>query len=43
VTRHCVTHARCGVLVVPPPPLARAIGHGVLRRRRALHDVLHSG
>jgi nucleotide-binding universal stress UspA family protein len=44
VPRYCVAHARCKVLVVPPPALARGLDHGVLpaafRQRRALHDML---
>lgn len=44
VPRYCVARARCRVLVVPPPALARGLDHGVLpaafRHRRALHDVL---
>jgi nucleotide-binding universal stress UspA family protein len=47
VARYCVTHAGCGVLVVPPPPLARTTAHRVLpaalRQRRALHDLLKNG
>lgn len=44
VPRYCVARARCRVLVVPPPPLARGLDHGVLpaafRHRRVVHDVL---
>jgi nucleotide-binding universal stress UspA family protein len=40
VARFCVARARCQVLVVPQPPLARGV-HGVLRRRRAMHDLLN--
>ena len=28
VSRYCLAHAQCPVLAVPPPPLAREIGHG---------------
>jgi nucleotide-binding universal stress UspA family protein len=30
VSRYCVAHARCPVLAVPPPDLAREIGHSRL-------------
>jgi nucleotide-binding universal stress UspA family protein len=30
VTRYCVAHADCPVLTVPPPTLARDLGHGLL-------------
>jgi nucleotide-binding universal stress UspA family protein len=40
VARYCVARAECRVLVVPPPPLARDLDHGVLRHRRAVHDLL---
>lgn len=45
VPRYCVARARCQVLVVPPPPLAHGLDHGVLpaafRHRRAMHDLLN--
>ncbi len=31
VSRYCLTHACCPVLAVPPPDLARELGHGLLR------------
>jgi nucleotide-binding universal stress UspA family protein len=44
VARYCCAKAVCGVLVVPPPALARTLDHGLLpaslRRRRAMHDLL---
>ena len=30
VTRYCLAHARCPVLVIPPPALARELRHGRL-------------
>ena len=39
VSRYCVAHAQCPVLAVPPPDLARELGHGRLARvfwRRSL-------
>ncbi len=30
VRRYCLAHARCPVLAVPPPALAREISHGLL-------------
>jgi nucleotide-binding universal stress UspA family protein len=30
VSRHCLAHAQCPVLVIPPPALAREVGHGRL-------------
>lgn len=39
VSRYCLAHARCPVLAVPPPDLARELGHGRLTRvfwRRSL-------
>jgi nucleotide-binding universal stress UspA family protein len=45
VPRYCVARARCKVMVVPPPVLARGLDHGVLpavfRQRRIMHDLLH--
>ena len=32
VTRYCLAHAQCPVLAVPPPELARELGHGRLAR-----------
>jgi nucleotide-binding universal stress UspA family protein len=32
VSRYCLAHARCPVLIVPPDALAREIGHGRLAR-----------
>jgi nucleotide-binding universal stress UspA family protein len=32
VSRYCLAHARCLVLTVPPPPLARETRHGALAR-----------
>jgi len=32
VSRYCLAHAQCPVLAVPPPALAREIGHGRLIR-----------
>ena len=47
VARYCCANATCGVLVVPPPALARTLDRGVLpaslRHRRAMHDLLHHG
>lgn len=46
VAWYCLSRAGCGVLVVPAPPLARQLGHGVLpalRQRRAMHDMLDNG
>jgi nucleotide-binding universal stress UspA family protein len=46
VARYCAARAGCGVLVVPEPPLARRLAHGVLpalRQRRAVHDLLAEG
>lgn len=43
VTRYCVAHAQCPVLAIPPPALAREIGHGWLARavrRRTLTPEL---
>jgi nucleotide-binding universal stress UspA family protein len=38
VSRYCLAHARCPVLIVPPDALAREMGHGrlarALRRRK---------
>ena len=31
VSRYCLAHARCPVLTVPPPALAREISHGLIR------------
>jgi hypothetical protein len=31
VSRYCLAHAECPVLAVPPPALAREVGHGPLR------------
>lgn len=31
VNRYCLAHARCPVLTVPPPALAREMSHGLLR------------
>ena len=28
VSRYCLAHARCPVLAIPPPTLARELGHG---------------
>jgi nucleotide-binding universal stress UspA family protein len=39
VSRYCQAHARCPVMAVPPPDLARELGHGRLGRmfwRRSL-------
>ena len=39
VSRYCLAHARCPVIAVPPPDLAREFGHGRLARvwwRRSL-------
>jgi nucleotide-binding universal stress UspA family protein len=39
VSRYCLAHAQCPVIIVPPDALAREIGHGRLARalwRRAL-------
>jgi nucleotide-binding universal stress UspA family protein len=44
VARYCVARAHRQVLVVPPPALARQLGHGVLpalRHRRGMHDLLN--
>ena len=30
VSRYCLAHAKCPVVAVPPPALAREIGHGPL-------------
>ena len=30
VSRYCIAHAQCPVLVIPPPALAREVGHGRL-------------
>jgi universal stress protein family protein len=30
VSRYCVAHARCPVLAIPPPPLARELAHSRL-------------
>ena len=30
VSRYCLAHARCPVLAVPPPALAREVSHGLL-------------
>jgi nucleotide-binding universal stress UspA family protein len=30
VSHYCLTHARCPVLAIPPPVLARELGHGLL-------------
>jgi len=30
VSRYCLAHAQCPVLVIPPPALAREVGHGRL-------------
>jgi nucleotide-binding universal stress UspA family protein len=30
VSRYCLAHARCPVLAVPPPVLAREVSHGLL-------------
>jgi len=30
VARYCLAHAHCPVLAVPPPALARELGHGLL-------------
>ncbi len=42
VSRHCLAHAQCPVLAVPPPALAREIGHGrivwAFRHRRLTPD-----
>lgn len=46
VARYCATHARCGVLVIPPPELAREMGHPLRARlniRRALSEELAPG
>lgn len=46
VPRYCAARAGCGVLVVPAPPLARQLNHGVLpvlRHRKAVHDMLDNG
>jgi nucleotide-binding universal stress UspA family protein len=32
VSRYCLAHARCPVLIVPPDALARETGHGRLAR-----------
>ncbi|MGH3259149.1 MAG: universal stress protein [Streptosporangiaceae bacterium] len=44
VSRYCVAHARCPVVAVPPPDLAREIGHSRLirpfRRRTLTPDQL---
>jgi hypothetical protein len=32
VTQYCLAHAQCPVLAVPPPELARELGHGRLAR-----------
>ena len=32
MTRYCLAHAQCPVLAVPPPELARELGHGRLAR-----------
>jgi nucleotide-binding universal stress UspA family protein len=32
VTRYCLAHAQCPVLAVPPPELARELGHGRFAR-----------
>ncbi len=31
VSRYCLAHAQCPVVAVPPPALAREVGHGPLR------------
>ena len=39
VSRYCLAHAQCPVIAVPPPALARELGHGRLARafwRRSL-------
>ena len=39
VSRYCLAHAQCPVVAVPPPALAREVGHGWLARvfwRRSL-------
>jgi nucleotide-binding universal stress UspA family protein len=33
VSRYCAAHARCPLILVPPPELAREIGRGPLARR----------
>jgi len=42
VSRHCLAHAQCPVLAVPPPALAREIRHGrivwAFRHRRLTPD-----
>lgn len=46
VARYCATRARCGVLVIPPPELAREMGHPLRARlniRRALSEELAPG
>jgi hypothetical protein len=30
VSRYCLAHAECPVIAVPPPALAREVGHGPL-------------
>jgi len=30
VSRYCLAHARCPVIAIPPPALARELGHGRL-------------
>jgi hypothetical protein len=39
VTRHCLAHAHCPVLAIPPPALAQQAGHGLRgwARRYRLH------
>jgi nucleotide-binding universal stress UspA family protein len=32
VRRHCLAHAQCPVLAIPPPPSARDLGHGLTAR-----------
>jgi nucleotide-binding universal stress UspA family protein len=39
VARHCVRHAVCPVLVVPPPVLARASAADVTREAQRLIDA----
>jgi nucleotide-binding universal stress UspA family protein len=43
VGRYCLAHARCPVLVVPPPALMDEVGHGLrswhLRRRMLTPDL----
>ncbi len=38
--RYCLAHAQCPVLAVPPPELARELGHGRLARTTRFPDAV---